>query len=414
MSRERPSDAPPPIAQVAVAVWLVITALAVAQAAVQYRPHTWIERDARFYTNTNITLVERGSLVQDEFCASWYEGQLGWNHNLDASWSNIALGRGGEHLPKHPILMPILATPLFWAFGIPGTLIFNLVFFGLAGAGAFLFTRRYGSRTGAMVAAVGLMLATGIRGHAYGYHVDTLILAMFALAMALSVARRGWLAGALVGAAVMLRPTALLWLPSLLLLIADRRDWTTMKRALVSGTAMLVVVALSNWWLYGAPWWSGYNRVLVVVAGVPQLADHNQAFSVPLEDGLRALWGGPYGVSHRLTFLIFVLPGLVLLARRRPLVALAAVLGLIASVVLFAKYVWYGDRFLWPSALFLLPALAATFDWAADRARRLLGWRVPVIAALGTSAMLAAHIASSAIHSGGLTETLPTLTTNTL
>ena len=55
----------------ALAVGLVVFALAVAEAAVRYTPSTWIQRDGRFYTNVNVTLVEDGSVIQDEFAASW-------------------------------------------------------------------------------------------------------------------------------------------------------------------------------------------------------------------------------------------------------------------------------------------------------------------------------------------------------
>lgn len=370
-----------------VAIGLAATLLGVAQAAHEYAPSTWIERDGRFYVNVNVTLAERGSVVQDELAASWYEGGLGWNENLDAAWSNLALGRDGVHLPKHPILMPVLSTPLFWAFGLFGTLLFNLAMFGLAGAATFAFARRFGATSGAAVATLGLLLATSIREYAYDYHVDVLILALFALGVALALGRRGWIAGLAIGAAVMLRPTTLLWLPSVALLVADRRDWLTLRRALITGTAMIGVIALTNWWLFGAPWWSGYNRTIVVVDGVAQLADHSNAFGVPWGDGLRALWSGPWGVSHRLTFAAFALPGLAILARRRPLVALASALGVGLSVLVFARYEWYGDRFLWPSALLLTPAIALTFDAAAKLLRRLRGLRVPILAALAAPAL---------------------------
>ncbi|MCZ7677574.1 MAG: hypothetical protein M5U28_01870 [Sandaracinaceae bacterium] len=113
----------------AIAVGLAALILTVGEVAARYVPHTWIQRDGRFYVNVNTTLVEGASVDQGEFCASWYEGNLGWNRNLDEGWSNVSLGRDGEHLPKHPILLPLLSTPLFWAFGLHGTLVFNVLLF---------------------------------------------------------------------------------------------------------------------------------------------------------------------------------------------------------------------------------------------------------------------------------------------
>ncbi len=365
--------------------------LAMAEVGARYVPHTWIQRDGRFYTNVNVTLVERGSVDQGEFCASWYQGNLGWNRSLDAAWSNVALGRDDRRLPKHPILLPLLATPFFWAFGLHGTLLFNLLLFAVAGAAAFAVARRYASNSAAAFAALALPLATGIRDHAYDYHVDVLMLALFTTGLALVHARRGFWAGLLIGATVVLRPTALLWVPSLVLLIAANRDWRTLRHALFGGAIPLLLFAASNHWLFGRPWWSGYNRVLVVVGGEPRIADVSDAFGVPWAEGLERLWSGPYGVRHRLTLMLAAVPGLLVLLRRRPRYALAAVLGVTASVLVFAPYRWYGDRFLWPSCALLVPALAVTFDAVARVIRKRPWWRPAVVAALGSAAILIAQ-----------------------
>lgn len=386
----QPGRAPGSGATLAIAIALAALALTVCDVATRYVPETWIQRDGRFYVNVNTTLVERLSVDQGEFAASWYEGNLGWNRSLDAAWSNVALGRNGEHLPKHPILLPLLSTPLFWAFGLLGALIFNVLLYGAIAAAAYSLARRFASVPAAAFAALALPLATGIRDHAYDYHVDVLMLALFTSAMALLYARRGAWAGLLLGAAVVLRPTALLWLPSLALLVIARKDWRTLKRALIAGTIPLVLFAISNVWLFGRPWWSGYNRVLVVVNGEPQIADVGDAFGVPFREGLRNLWSGPYGARHRLTLLFVAIPGLLLLLRRRPLYVLAALAGVAGSVVLFAKYRWYGDRFLWPSCALLVPALAVAVDAISRSARKRPWWRPALVASLGAMAIVGA------------------------
>ena len=405
--------APGSAATLALAVGLCALALTLAEVAVRYTPNTWIQRDGRFYTNVNTTLVEGLSLDQGEFCASWYDGKQGWNRNLDAGWSNVALGANGEHLPKHPVLLPLLSTPLFWAFGLHGTLVFNVLMFGLIALGAFALARRYASAPAAAFAALALPLATGVRDHAYDYHVDVLMLALFVCGMALMHARRGFWAGLLIGATVVLRPTALLWLPSLVLILAALRDWRTLRFALLGGAIPLALFAASNAWLYGMPWWSGYNRVIVVVNGEPQIADVSGAFSVPFEEGLETLWSGPYGVRHRLTLMAGAIPGLVFLLRRRPAYVIAALLGVAASIVLFAQYRWYGDRFLWPSCALLVPALAVTFDALARRLRKRPEWRAPTVAALASAVALALHTSFAGpleAHRAG--DTLGVLATN--
>ncbi len=388
---------------------LAALALTATEVATRYRPETWIQRDGRFYVNVNTTLVEHLSVDQGEFCASWYDGNLGWNRNLDAGWSNVALGRDGEHLPKHPILLPLMSTPLFWAFGLLGALLFNVLCYGVIAAGAFAFARRYASVPAAAFAALALPLATGIRAQTYDYHIDVLMLALFTSALALLYARRGVLAGLILGLTVVLRPTALLWMPSIALLVVARRDWRTLGRALLSGTVPLLLFAAANTWLFGRPWWSGYNRVLVTVNGEPQIADVSDAFSVPFREGLRNLWSGPYGVEHRLTLMAVAAPGLLLLIRRRPVYVLSALAGVVGSVILFAKYRWYGDRFLWPSCALLIPALAVAVDAFSRAWRRRPWWRPALVAAFSAVAIVGASASFGSLEEALQAEALQNL-----
>ena len=345
----------------------VVFLLACMEAATAYVPSTWIQRDGRFYTNVNVTLVENGNVDQSEWAASWYERDLGWNRNLDAAWSNVSLGRNGERVPKHPILMPLLSTPLFWALGLDGLLLFNLLCFGLAGAGAFAFARRYASPGSAAFAAGAFLLATGVRTHVYDYHVDVLLLAAWLAGLAAVHAKRGVLAGVLVAVAVMLKPTTILLVPAAALLA--RPDRRTLGWAVLAGTLALGAWGVKNWIVFGRPWWAGYNRMLVVEDGQAALA-RLDAFTVPLREGLTNLWAGPYGLRHRMPLALVGVGGLVLLARRRPWAALAVLATVGAVVLLFAKYLWYGDRFLWPALALALPGLALTVDWLAGWARR--------------------------------------------
>ena len=84
-----------PTRHLAIAVGLLALVGALTEVAAHYRPHSFILRDGRFYTNTMATLTDSLSLEQP-YARSWYGGDLGWNRNLDAGWSNIALGRNGE------------------------------------------------------------------------------------------------------------------------------------------------------------------------------------------------------------------------------------------------------------------------------------------------------------------------------
>lgn len=358
------------LARLAIAVALVALVLTAADVASRYAPNTWINRDARFYTNVNVSLVEDGSLVQDRFARSWYEDDLGWNRRLDAGWSNVALGRDDHRYPKHPVLMPLLSTPLFWAFGLAGTLIFNVLMFGAIAAAAFLFARAYVAPPAAAAAALGLVLATAVREYAYDYHVDVLLLALFTTALAAMAARRGMLAGALVALTVTLKPTSLIWVPSVALLALERRDLRAVVRATIGGAIVLGLFALSNWWFYGRPWWSGYNRVLVRENGELVIADVGDAFSIPFEEGFPRIWSGAYGIRSRLTLFALAIPGALILVRRRPIYVLATILAIALSVFVFSKYHFEGDRFHWPAFAFALPALGAALEAIARLALR--------------------------------------------
>lgn len=355
-----------PKRHVAISLGLLALLGACAFAWSSYVPHTFILRDGRFYTNTAATLTESLSLEQP-YARSWYGGTLGWNYNLDAGWSNIALGRNGEHLPKHPLLLPVLSSPFFFAFGLPGQLLFNLLTFFVTGACAFAIARRYvdeEDEAAAAIAALALPLGTSILGYAYDYHVDTLLLALFLGGVLAIHVGRGVLAGLLLALTVTLKPTCLMWLPAFLLMARSPQaalDRRGLLRAVGAGTVVLLVYAGINTWLFGRPHWAGYNRTLVVVEGVPGIADHVDAFSFPLTDGLRRLFLGNYGIARLFALFFVALPGLVLLARGAWRYVLGAVLALGCAVLVFAKYDWEGDRFLWPALALLVPPLAASF-----------------------------------------------------
>ncbi len=363
-----------PSRHVAISIGLVALVGATAFAWSSYVPNTYILRDGRFYTNVTATLTESLSIEQP-YARSWYGGTLGWNHNLDAGWSNIALGRQGEHLPKHPLLLPLLSAPFFYAFDVRGHLLFNVLLFFIVGGCAFGIARRYvddDDEPAAAIAALALPLGTSILLYAYDYHVDTLLLALF-LGGVLALHRgRGALAGFLVALTVTLKPTCLMWLPTLLLFAfspqveLDRRG---LLRALGAGTAVLLVYAAINTWLFGRPYWAGYNRTLVVVNGEPGIADHVDAFSFPLEAGLRRLFFGNYGLARLFALFTVALPGWILLARRAPRYVAGSVLALVLAVLVFSKYDWEGDRFMWPALGLLVPSLAASLAFLARGVR---------------------------------------------
>jgi hypothetical protein len=388
--RPHPRDPSP---RVAIAIGIVALAAAIASVMPQLHRNTWIFRDGRFYVNVATTIVEDLTLDQHAFAASWYTGTLGWNRDLDPGWSNVALGARGEHWPKHPWIHPLIASPVFFAFGLPATLAWNLLLFGVAAAGLYRFARGFATPTAAAVATCTFLFGTVIVQSAYDFSVDVLMLALFAQGLAAVLGGRGVRAGILVALAVVIKPTALMLLPALALLFAERRDAKQLGRSLGAGTAVLLAYAGLNWWMYGRPWWSGYNRTLVTRGGEPVVTDHMDAFSMPFEEGFVRMWGGSYGLVHAFTVLLLALPGLVALVRRRPLHGAGAIASVTASLLVFAKYEYEGHRFHWPALAFLVPAIAVTLELGAGALRRSSSERSTPAAAIAAIAGLASCLA---------------------
>lgn len=368
-----------------VVVGLALTAFVVATASVapSFVSSTWIIRDCRFHVNVNQTIVESGSLEQHAFASSWYDDDLGWNRNLDPSWSNVALGRNGEYWPKHTWLLPVFGTPLYFAFGLLGTLIFNLAMFGWIAAAGFRFSRAYASPTAAAVAVGIFLFGTAILDSAYNYSADLLQVAFFVTGLAMAVSRRPIPAGVFVALAVIVRPTALMLMLSPVLVYVERRRWRELGHALLAGLGTLTVFAAINTGMYGRPWWTGYNRTVITVNGSPAVASHVDSFGVPVGDGLRRMFFGNYPLGRAFAVLLFAIPGVVALLRRRRWTMFGLLAGVGLSVYVFARYSYEGHRFHWIALSLSLPALATSADWVASCLARHARHRLPLLAGVG-------------------------------
>jgi hypothetical protein len=374
--------------------------------------NTWLFRDGRFYTNVAVTLTEQLSLEQSEFCASWYDGTLGWNRDLDPGWSNVALGRHDEHWPKHNWLLPLAASPLVFAFGLAGTLIFNLLGLGVVTAGLFRFARAFTSPAAAACASIAFVFGSAIVGqNAYDFSTDVFLLACFSSGLAALVPERGadeagWRAGLLFGMAVVIRPTTVAFLLPLGVLAVALAGKKPLLRAVGGGAIVLGLAGIVNTYLFGAPWLTGYQRTLVVVGGHPEASSHTDLFSVPIEQGLVRMWEGEYGLRQAFTILALAIPGIVCLARRAKALTFASLVALVLSVEIFGRYAYEGHRFHWAALSFFVPALAASIDLVLVAVRRLVRARGVLGRRARTASFLAA-VAAFAIWCAELPFGLP-------
>ena len=356
--------------RIALTLGLLVLVAVVADIATQFEPNTWIERDGRFYINVNENILDDLSF-EDPFAHSWYNGELGWNYQLPASFSNIALGARGEYYHFRPYLLPVASTPFYWAFGLLGTLIFNVLCFAVIAAFAYRFARAYAGEVASAAAAIALVLVSGVSVQTYNYLADNLLLALFVIGCAAMVTGRGLVTGLCLAAAITIKPPTILYAIPLALIFWERGDLRGLKKAILGGAIGLGIAAAINTYMYGRPWWFGYNRALVVVDGEQQIFNDTEAFVTPLAEGMQAFWSGQYGVRDLYGIYLFALVGLGALAKRHARYVVGTVVACIAAYLLFSKFTYHFDRFLFPAFGLLVPALAAGIDLTATTLTRL-------------------------------------------
>ena len=335
----------------------------------QYSPNRWLYRDGSFYFNTVRGLVEHGSLDQSHLHPrSWFNGRLGWNYNLTDDWSNVSVGRDGQTwYPKHPLLMPILSVPFYLAFGDVGTLIFNVLCGSLAALLAAELAAAFATRWVASLIGLGTGAVPLIVREAYGFNND-LFYTTLVLGAAVCLANRQMVrAGLLAGFAVFAKITNVFFLVPFGIWVLSTRDRRLILRFAAACSVGLFVTALTNWWLFGAPWITAYHRVLVVHNGQQEIQPHTRLFHRDFWPGLRALWGWPEHGDPQGRGLMAVFPAYLpallgtgfLAARKRFVPAIVFALALVWPLFFFAKYDWYRDDFCDPIYFLCAAPLAA-------------------------------------------------------
>ncbi len=178
----------------------------------------------------------------------------------------------------------------------------------------------------------------------------------------------GWavLTGAALAVAVLVRPTNLLLLPALIVLLGH---WRPLAAAALGGLPGAFVLGWCNHHLYGSPWQMGYGSVF-------------EAFSSGY------FWPT---VLHFARWLALLLPGVLLvlpfaalrLARERTRFLLALLLWFVVPVTFYACYEFSHE--VWWSLRFILPAVPALILAALLGLEALLARRPRVIAAAATA-----------------------------
>ncbi len=400
---------------------LAIVALALALGltciAHHWNPNKWLYGDGAFYMNVVRGLLENGSFRQEAMHPhSWYDLDLGWNRNVDAAWSNIALGRNGEWWPKHPILMPLAATPFIWAFGPLGSLLFQLLGFVTIGLLSFRVASRVAPRTAALAAAAVFVATPWVTDRVWGFNNDVFFTAIVLAAVDAALGRRALLAGALLGIGVFAKNTNVLYGPALLALFLMDRDWKGAARFCFAAAAPLLVYFAMNTYLYGAPYLTGYDRILVRTDGLLSTHSHSADFAFKeMLPSMARRTVGDGGITSVFPAIWLALGGFAVLLIRRKREAVVLLWCVAVPIAFHSPFAWYRLDFNLPQmALAVAPMAALLMPFSKVSPREALWPSLPkpllFLALPALFALLgAAHAARAALSPshGYLWEELP-------
>jgi len=331
---------------------------------------TFLIGDCAYYRATLVSLLEDRDLdLQNNLAAQRYPMA-----------SNVSLGRNGAFYPKHPILLAVLALPFYVVAGDVGLLAFNLAQLCALVLVMWLGARRYAADGIAFALMLWFAFGTMLRPVAYNFAPDVLSTLLVAGGMVGLLYGRSVVAGVLLGLSVWAKWTNAVFFPVAAAALVLQRDWRPLIR-LGAGAAIPVAGLLGlNWHMFGSPFVTPYDRVLVVekLRWVVE-PSHRTFFTIPFWRGLwTQLTDRRLGLLVAAPPVVLALPGLFLIYRRARAEALLIGGACAAQLVMFAKYdQWnvssYGPRFLLSVvALSALPA-AATLAWLVQLARRRRG-----------------------------------------
>jgi hypothetical protein len=358
------------------AVLALIVGVVLVNVALRYQPYTFIRRDGSFYATISMGLVKGFSLDQRLFQPrSWYSGDHPAYANLDAAWSDVSVGRHGVWYPKHSFLISVAAAPLFALCGVIGFLVFNALCVVAMLWAAYLIAVRYASALAAAAAVLLTATSPMLIEHTYDLSADVFNAALIALGILALLWRRPVGAGTLLGLALWARPvTAVLVVPVTAALVWRRFDGRQLVRLGAATLVPLAAAALSNTIMFGAPWITSYDRVLVVKDRVPGLASHRELYTNSLLDGARLMFESrQHGLVANALPSLIALGGLVPLYRRQRALAVGLALAMAGFVASYVYYRYFNARFFFAWELLLCTPLAVLIGDSIALGRRAAG-----------------------------------------
>lgn len=347
----------------ALAVFLAAFGLLGTQAALSYSPAMYYEGDCPYYISTTLSI--RHDLDID------LRNQL--RGGLEVHGKQIALGRGGEWYPKHPLLMPVLALPFYVLFGMPGFALLGVLVAGMFATALYFLARLFARPLPAAAAAVLMIAGTFLRRYDYNLAPDLLSALVAACGLLAALRGRDAAGGILLGTAVLAKPTNLF-----LLAFAWAYAWVCggrrgLGRSMKGSAGPLALLMLLNLAQFGSPFTSSYDRNVLSRDGELAMVSHRGQFDQNPVLGLAGeLLDREHGLLPTSPALFLALPGFALMYRRHRREAILIMLLGEFYLLLFASYrYWsttaYGNRFLILLLVLAAPPTALALEWIAGR-----------------------------------------------
>jgi hypothetical protein len=300
------------------------------------------------------------------------DGDLDLRNNADwtvlAAPSNVAVARDGAWVPKHSILLPILALPLFAIGGDPGLLAFNLLQVLCLDALVLWLALRFVRPGVAFATALLFALTTLLRPLALNFSSDVLSTALVTGAVIAVLDRRALLAGALLGLAMAAKWSNAMFVAPLGLAVLTSCGLRGGVRFGMAAMPPLVALAVLNWHWFGSPLVTPYDRVFSNPGEIPI----SYAFDAPFWSGLWSqLTDRRLGLVVSAPPVLIAIPGFVFLWRRARGDALLLASCTVLQIAVFAPYRYWsmsvtGHRFLLTAIVLCAPAAAVELERVLD------------------------------------------------
>jgi len=286
-------------------------------------------------------------------------------------------------VPKHSVLMPLLAAPFRALFGTSGFLVFNLLqMFALVYGVAVL----AGDSPPARVLALTGFLLSPLVLYSYNFSPDVLGAALVVWTYVAAVRKRWMLAGVFAGLAVWAKVyLAVVMLPVGLLVMAA--GWRGVLPIATGAVIALAPMFATNTALYGSPFATGYD-LEAVVHDDRRIATsaHYSRFNQPILTGLGSLlFDGRIGLAWTApVWSLWPVGAWYAWKKGARRLTTSLVSGLVANLLIIAPYdEWnasmVGNRFLFPALALGVAVQGRMWEAVLTHRRRSSGERLESI-----------------------------------